>query len=53
MQKNAIFIFQKLNFLNYTFHIRIYGIFLNDNFQFQNVLKFKFDNVKSEFKFEN
>ena len=23
MQKNAIFIFQKINFLNYTFHTRI------------------------------
>ena len=27
MQKNAIFIFQKINFLNYTFHTRIIRVF--------------------------
>ena len=47
MQKNAIFIFQKIDFLNYTFHTRIDNNFnfqfLTFNFQFQFlILSFQF-----------
>ena len=32
MQKNVIFIFQKINFLDYTFHTRIIFVFRFLNF---------------------
>ena len=45
MQTNTIFDFQKINFLNYTFHTRIL------KFSFELILKFKL-NMKVKFTFE-
>ena len=38
MQKNAIFIFQKINFCNYTFHTRIEKVFWKSNLVFTLIL---------------
>ena len=38
-EKNATFIFQKNNFLNYTFHTRIVHGFSNSNFSIKLVIE--------------